>query len=121
MIVDDSKAMRVVLRRAVSECGFDECVEAQDGRAALDALRGGAHPQMIFADWNMPEMDGLQLLRAIRSDSKYDDIAVVMVTSEATIESIQTALDAGADEYVMKPFTADALRDKISLVLAART
>jgi two-component system chemotaxis response regulator CheY len=87
---------------------------------ALDVLRAGPLPEFAFVDWNLPEMSGIELVRAIRADSCFDAMAIVMVTSETAFENIQIAIDAGADEYVMKPFTTDIICDKLALVRASR-
>ena len=120
LIVDDSSAMRKILERVLGTCGFDDFLHAENGVQALDVLDAGQLPEVAFVDWNMPEMSGIELVRAIRADSGYDAIAVVMVTSETAFENIQTAIDAGADEYVMKPFTSDIICDKLALVRSAR-
>jgi two-component system chemotaxis response regulator CheY len=120
LIVDDSGAMRKILRRVLSGCGFDDIADAENGLRALDVLGAGPVPAFAFVDWNMPEMSGIELVRAIRADSRFDAMAVVMVTSETAFENIQVAIDAGADEYVMKPFTTDIISDKLALVRANR-
>jgi two-component system chemotaxis response regulator CheY len=120
LIVDDSGAMRKILRRVLATCGFDDFADAENGMHALDVLRAGPLPEFAFVDWNMPEMSGIELVRAIRADSCFDAMAVVMVTSETAFENIQIAIDAGADEYVMKPFTTDIISDKLELVRTSR-
>ena len=109
LIVDDSSAMRKILRRALGTCGFEDFAEADTGRSALEVLEGGQLPACAFVDWNMPEMTGIELVRTIRSDHRFDAMAIVMVTSETSFDNIQVAMDAGADEYVMKPFTTDVI------------
>ncbi len=120
LIVDDSGAMRKILRRVLSTCGFDDFADAENGLRALDILRAEPLPEFAFVDWNMPEMSGIELVQAIRADPQLDAMAVVMVTSETAFENIQVAIEAGADEYVMKPFTSDVICDKLALVLASR-
>ncbi len=120
LIVDDSRAIRTILRRALDGCGFDEYVEAADGREALDAIATGPLPDVAFVDWNMPVMSGIDLVRAVRADAAYDGIAIVMVTSETALPQIEAALEAGADEYVMKPFTADVINEKLAFVPVPR-
>jgi two-component system chemotaxis response regulator CheY len=116
LIVDDSRAIRGLIKRSLIECGFDDFVEAGDGQEALGALVSGPIPEAAFVDWNMPVMNGLEFVQAVRSDDIYDCMAVVMVTSETAIEQVEEALEAGADEYVMKPFTAEVLEEKLALV-----
>jgi two-component system chemotaxis response regulator CheY len=120
LIVDDSKAMRMILRRSLAACGFDEFVEAEDGAQALAALRASPLPDVAFVDWNMPVMSGIELVRALRADTAFDALPVVMVTSETAHDRVELAIEAGADEYVMKPFTPDILTEKLALVRAAR-
>jgi two-component system, chemotaxis family, chemotaxis protein CheY len=113
MIVDDSRAMRMILRRTLTELGY-ETSEAANGQEAIDLLaqQGPACPLMLV-DWNMPVMSGLDLVKAVRADNRYAAIPLVMVTTETEIDHISQALAAGANEYVMKPFTKDVLEDKL--------
>jgi two-component system chemotaxis response regulator CheY len=115
LVVDDSRAMRAILSRVLQECGF-EVSEAADGQQALAGLGTGEAPVLALLDWNMPTMNGFELLTQIRSQHDYDDMRVVMVTTECEPEQMTRALLAGADEYVMKPFTAEMLRDKLTLI-----
>jgi two-component system, chemotaxis family, chemotaxis protein CheY len=114
LVVDDSRAVRMIVCRTLRELGY-EVGEAGDGRQALEALGPEGSVDLILADWNMPEMDGLELLRAIRSNPAQRDIPVIMVTTEAEITQMVTALENGANEYIMKPFTKDILVDKLRL------
>jgi len=114
LVVDDSRAVRMIVCRVLRELGY-EAAEAGNGRQALEALQAGGPVDVILADWNMPEMDGLELLQAIRADSKYLGIPVVMVTTEAEVSQMVTALENGANEYIMKPFTKEILVDKLRL------
>jgi two-component system chemotaxis response regulator CheY len=115
LIVDDSRAMRLVLRQILSEIGF-EVAEARHGREALTYLQ--AHPETTVAlvDWNMPEMNGLELVEAVRKDSRLGQLPLMMVTTETEMAHIQRALLAGANEYVMKPFSKDIIEDKLRLL-----
>jgi two-component system, chemotaxis family, chemotaxis protein CheY len=115
LVVDDSRAMRAILSRVLQECGF-EVREASNGQEALEDLDKGEPPALALLDWNMPTMNGFELLTHIRSRRHYDDMRVVMVTTECEPEQMSRALLAGADEYVMKPFTAEMLRDKLALI-----
>ena len=115
LVVDDSRAMRMVVTRIVGRLGF-ETVEAEDGQAALDVLTEGPLPDVALIDWNMPVMDGLSLVKAIRSDPAMRGITVMMVTTESERSQLVRALAAGAHEYLIKPFTEDALVDKLSLL-----
>jgi two-component system, chemotaxis family, chemotaxis protein CheY len=116
MVVDDSRTMRTILSRALAEAGFEVHQEA-NGRDALDYLqRDGASLRLVLVDWNMPEMTGLEFVRAVRSRPEFLRVRLLMVTTETEIEQMARALAAGADEYLMKPFTVDALKDKLELM-----
>lgn len=112
LVVDDSRAARIILRNALKEEGF-EVLEAGDGRQALEELRKVGMVELALVDWNMPVMTGYELICEVRADKTYDGMAIMMVTTESEASQVQRALDAGANEYVMKPFTADVLREKL--------
>jgi len=115
LVVDDSKAVRMILGRTLKEIGY-EVSEAGDGRQALEVIaRDKAGMKLVLADWNMPEMNGLELLKHVRQDRELDSMVVVMVTTETDIDQMVTALEAGANEYVMKPFTKEILMGKLQL------
>lgn len=120
LLLDDSRAMRMILRRMLAGCGFDDFAEAENGREALDLLGGGVAPNVVFVDWHMPEMDGLAFVRAVRSDPQFASLVLVMVTSESDVEHVQEAIAAGANEYVMKPFTADVIAEKLAILHLSR-
>ena len=115
LVVDDSRAMRMILRRIMSEQGY-EVVEAADGQEALDVLEGGARPDVALIDWNMPNVDGLELVTRIRKNSEWRSITLMMVTTESEYDQIVRALAAGAHEYVIKPFTPEAIVEKLQLL-----
>ena len=100
----------------MTECGYDEVFDAGDGLEAFELVRAGLHPALVLADCNMPEMNGIEFVAALRSLPGYSDVTVVMVTTETSLERVEQALEAGADEYVMKPFTKDVLLSKLALV-----
>jgi two-component system, chemotaxis family, chemotaxis protein CheY len=114
LVIDDSRAIRAVLRRMLVEMGF-EVVEAGNGREALGVL-AGERPDLCLVDWNMPEMDGLSFVEAVRADATYAEMPLLMVTTESEMERVIEALTAGANEYLMKPFTKDALEAKLELL-----
>jgi len=117
IVVDDSRAMRTILRKMLTEIGFSEVLEAEHGRAALDALsEGGEPPALALVDWNMPEMNGIDLVRAVRANPAYRSVRILMVTTETEMAHVAIALEAGADEYLMKPFTKDAMLGKLELL-----
>jgi two-component system chemotaxis response regulator CheY len=116
IVVDDSRAMRMILRRLVGQLGF-EVAEADDGRAALDLLTGLPEvPQLALVDWNMPNMNGLEFVSAVRAEARYRAMTLIMVTTESEHSQIVRALAAGAHEYVIKPFTPDAIVEKLALL-----
>lgn len=116
LLVDDSKTMRSMLRRIMVEAGFETC-EAGDGQQALDEIHASSElPDVALVDWNMPVMDGLQFVSAVRNNPDLRRITLVMVTTESEQSQIVRALAAGAHEYLIKPFTADALVDKLSFL-----
>ena len=114
LIVDDSRAVRSMISRSVKQLGF-ETVEAGDGRAALEQLKQAGVVDVALVDWNMPEMSGFEFVCAVRADKAYDAMRIIMVTSETEMARMVDALDVGANEYLMKPFTVDALRGKLVL------
>jgi two-component system chemotaxis response regulator CheY len=115
MVVDDSRAMRSLLKGMLKSIGF-EVFEAANGVEALVKLREIGVPELALFDWNMPEMDGYQLLRYVRSNASYATTKIMMVTTETEVSQITKALEAGADEYVMKPFTVEAICEKITML-----
>lgn len=117
LVVDDSKAMRLIVRRTLRQAGFGEyeVEEAANGVEALERI-GQAAPALVISDWNMPEMNGIDLILALRLDRNYDRMLVMMVTTETEMSQVQRAMSAGANEYVMKPFSEDVLGDKLTLL-----
>jgi two-component system, chemotaxis family, chemotaxis protein CheY len=115
IVVDDSRAMRSMLRHALEEQNF-HVAEAANGGEALRMLQAGEPPELALIDWTMPVLDGIGLISALRSDSRFARMAIVMVTSEADPERVQRALAAGADEYIMKPLSSDVLAEKLTLL-----
>ena len=115
LIVDDSRATRTIIRKMLSDVGF-EVFEAADGVEALKRLQEMAKPDVLLVDWNMPEMNGYDLVRAVRGDAQYDKVPLMMVTSETELGQMAKALAAGANEYVMKPFTKDVITGKLALL-----
>src|SRR3954447_18870581 len=115
LVIDDSRAMRRIVEGILSGLGY-EVRQAGDGRQALDVLDEGWVPDLATVDWNMPVMDGLQFVSAVRSNPAWRALTIMMVTSESGQTQIVKALAAGAHEYLIKPFTADAIRDKLALL-----
>lgn len=118
IVVDDSRAMRMLMGRLLKDIGFT-VDEAGDGSEALDRLRERlvAEPvQLALVDWNMPEMSGIELVEAVRADPAFASLRIVMVTTETELSQVTRALEAGADEYLMKPFTRDDVIGKLELL-----
>jgi two-component system chemotaxis response regulator CheY len=115
LVVDDSRATRTILKRSLANAGF-EVVEAGDGKQALDELAKTGPLDLALVDWNMPVMTGYELICEVRARRDLDRMAIMMVTTESEATQVQRALDAGANEYVMKPFTDDVLKEKLLLL-----
>jgi len=115
LVIDDSRAVRLLVGNILREIGL-EVVEARDGRDGLEQLRREPDVELILVDWNMPVMNGLDFIRAVRSQRVYDPLRIMMVTSETESAQVTRALTAGANEYLMKPFTKDVLVAKLQLL-----
>lgn len=116
LVIDDSRAIRMILGRTLNRFGYEVC-SAANGREALDLIdREEVAPEVILVDWNMPEMNGLEFVKCLRADPKFDRIPLMMVTTETELEQMDRALEAGANEYVMKPFTDEIIEDKLRLL-----
>jgi two-component system, chemotaxis family, chemotaxis protein CheY len=113
LIVVDSKGMRLLLTRALRQFGVSEVAEATDGQKALDRLRSGPPVDAVMVDWNMPALDGLGFVKAVRADPKLTALPIVMVTTEAESERMEVATAAGANAYVIKPFTEATIRESL--------
>jgi two-component system chemotaxis response regulator CheY len=115
LVVDDSRAVRMILAKTLKDLGY-VVIEAANGKEALDVI--GAEKTavtLVLADWNMPEVNGLELLKQLRQNPALSSLVVIMVTTETELDQMKAALDAGANEYVMKPFTKDILIEKLQL------
>ncbi len=115
LVVDDFSTMRRIVRNLLKELGFANVDEAEDGAIALQKLKDGSF-DFVISDWNMPNMDGLTLLQSIRADDALKRLPVLMVTAEAKKENIVAAAQAGANGYVVKPFTAATLDEKLAKI-----
>ncbi len=116
LTVDDSSTMRRIIKNTLTRLGYDDIVEAEHG---VDALAKMAGVGLVLTDWNMPEMDGLTFVKALRSNPQYRDVPIIMVTTEAAKKEILEAIKAGVTDYIVKPFTPETLKEKIEKVLAA--
>ncbi|MCX8042913.1 MAG: chemotaxis response regulator CheY [Desulfobacterota bacterium] len=112
LVVDDFSTMRRIIRNILKQLGFANVEEAEDGDVALEKLREGSY-DFVITDWNMPNMTGLDLLKNIRADDALKDTPVLIVTAEAEKENVVQAAQAGVNDYIVKPFTADVLKAKI--------
>lgn len=117
LVVDDMAAMRKILRTLLSQLGFKNIDEAEDGKQALEKLKQNPDKYgLIITDWNMPNMTGIELVQAIRSDERLKHLPILMVTAEAKKENVLTAIKAGVNNYIVKPFTAETLKEKIEAI-----
>lgn len=116
IVIDDSSAMRMILKRIVGKLGFD-VILAEDGRDALDKMEAAGHSfDVALIDWNMPVMNGLEFIQTVRDDPRYSAVTLMMVTTESEHGQMVRALAAGAHEYLIKPFTPDAVAEKLELL-----
>lgn len=115
LIVDDFSTMRRIIKNLLRELGFNNTMEADDGSTALPMLKGGSF-DFLVTDWNMPNMEGIELLRAVRADPALKSLPVLMVTAEAKRDQIVEAAQAGVNGYIVKPFTAETLKEKIDKI-----
>jgi two-component system, chemotaxis family, chemotaxis protein CheY len=115
LVIDDSSAVRHIIRRILTDVGF-EIHEAADGQQALERLKAVGGFDIALVDWNMPVMNGYDLICAIRADHAHDPLKLMMVTTETELSQVAKALQAGANEYVMKPFTKEMIFEKLSLL-----
>lgn len=116
LIVDDSRVVRLLLSHMLRDGGFTEVAQAQDGKEALAYFAGNPDTRLAMVDLNMPEMDGIELVEAVRRDSRLNDVHLIMVSTDNEMSEIQRALTLGANDYIMKPFTKSAISDKLRLL-----
>jgi two-component system chemotaxis response regulator CheY len=116
LVVDDSSTMRRIIINTLNKLGYKECYEASNGREGVERL-ATTPVDMVITDWNMPEMSGIEFIRAVRANDATRHLPVLMVTTNAAQDDIVQALHAGVNSYVVKPFTPDTIKDKIEAVL----
>ncbi|MDQ7817294.1 MAG: response regulator [Melioribacteraceae bacterium] len=119
LVVDDSITMRRIVANSLKAIGYEAYVEAGDGREALNKISSDESINFIITDWNMPEVSGLELVKSIRSSEKFCKVPILMVTTRGLKEDIVQALQAKVNNYVVKPFTPQILREKIDQILAS--
>ena len=117
LVVDDFATMRRIVRGVLKQMGFTKIVEAVDGAVAYETLKKEKDVKLIVSDWNMPNMTGLEFLKAVRADENFKTIPFVMVTAEGMKENVVEAVKAGVSNYIVKPFTPEALGEKLEAVL----
>lgn len=115
IVIDDSRAMRILLGDAMRALGYT-VAEAEQGRMALDRLQADGPCEVALVDWNMPVMNGLEFIRAVRAQPDWQAMRILVITSETEVEQVMLALQSGADEYLMKPFTPDTLASKLAVM-----
>jgi two-component system chemotaxis response regulator CheY len=117
LVVDDSVTMRRIVANSLKNLGYNNFVEATDGKDALDKLAADDDINFVITDWNMPVLSGLELIKSIRSDEKLKDLPVLMVTTRGVKEDIMEALTAKVNNYIVKPFTPQILKEKIEQII----
>jgi two-component system chemotaxis response regulator CheY len=115
LVIDDSRAIRLLIGNILRELGMS-VVEAANGREGLDRMTQDSQVELVLVDWNMPVMNGLEFIQALRAERAYDSVCIMMVTTETESEQVSKALNAGANEYLMKPFTKDVIVAKLSIL-----
>ena len=115
LVVDDFSTMRRIVKNVLKQLGFENIEEAEDGAQALAKLKAGSYG-FVVSDWNMPNMDGLELLKAVRADANLKATPILMVTAEAEKEKVIQAIQAGVNNYIVKPFTAEVFKEKMDKV-----
>jgi two-component system, chemotaxis family, chemotaxis protein CheY len=115
LVIDDAKAMRIILKQIIESIG-GQVEEAGNGQEGLDKLKAMGQADLVLVDWNMPVMNGLDFVRAVRTDAKYRKLPIMMVTTETESSQMGKALAAGANEYVTKPFTKDTIQGKLKIL-----
>jgi len=115
LVIDDSRAIRMIVGRSLKGHGF-EVVEACHGRDAMARLEAGEQFDLAMVDWNMPEMNGYEFVQAVRANPAYNDLCLVMVTTEAEMSQVIKALEQGANEYIFKPFSKESIAEKLQIL-----
>lgn len=117
LIVDDSSTMRRIIKNTLQRLGYEDILEAEHGLQAWEILDSIDGIKVLITDWNMPEMNGLDLVKKVRADGRFSDIPIIMVTTEGGKAEVITALKAGVNNYIVKPFTPQVLKEKLEVVL----
>lgn len=117
LVVDDSSTMRRIIKNTLARLNYKDVVEGEHGLEAWEYLDSNADIDMLITDWNMPEMNGLELVKKVRADERFVDMPIIMVTTEGGKTEVITALKAGVNNYIVKPFTPQVLKEKLSAVI----
>jgi two-component system chemotaxis response regulator CheY len=117
LVVDDSSTMRRIIKNTLQRLGFNDVLEAEHGVEAWQIMERTPDINVLITDWNMPEMNGLDLVRKVRAEKKYENMPIIMVTTEGGKAEVITALKAGVNNYIVKPFTPQVLKEKLEDVL----
>lgn len=117
LVVDDSSTMRRIIKNTLARLGYNDVLEGENGVEGWEKMDGNLDIQVLITDWNMPEMNGLDLVKKVRADSRFTDIPIIMVTTEGGKAEVITALKAGVNNYIVKPFTPQVLKEKLEAVL----
>lgn len=117
LVVDDSSTMRRIIKNTLSRLGYEDVLEGEDGLQGWAVLEENPDIGMLITDWNMPEMNGLELVKKVRADGRFTDLPIIMVTTEGGKTEVITALKAGVNNYIVKPFTPQVLKEKLAAVL----
>ncbi|MDR2638884.1 MAG: response regulator [Helicobacteraceae bacterium] len=117
LVVDDSSTMRRIIKNTLTRLNFKDLLEAENGAQAWETLAMNQDVAVLITDWNMPEMNGLELVKKVRAEPKFADLPIIMVTTEGGKTEVITALKAGVNNYIVKPFTPDVLKEKLEAVL----
>ncbi|MDD3466060.1 MAG: response regulator [Campylobacterales bacterium] len=117
LVVDDSSTMRRIIKNTLNHLGYKDLLEAEDGQFAWDIMTQTPDIGVLITDWNMPNMNGLELVKKVRAEQKYIDMPIIMVTTEGGKTEVITALKAGVNNYIVKPFTPQVLKEKLEAVL----
>lgn len=117
LVVDDSSTMRRIIKNTLARLGYKDVLEGEDGVQGWNALQSNPDVEMLITDWNMPEMNGLELVQKVRAEEKYADMPIIMVTTEGGKAEVITALKAGVNNYIVKPFTPQVLKEKLGAVM----
>lgn len=117
LVVDDSSTMRRIIKNTLARLGYNDVLEGGDGVEGWNALDANPDIEMLITDWNMPEMNGLELVKKVRADARFKDMPIIMVTTEGGKAEVITALKAGVNNYIVKPFTPQVLKEKLGAVM----